>query len=70
MLKEGGTVRMVMDREGWWRTMNFPSSTMEMRWPIPGDGYSTTVFIDISITQCYSHFGGLRVTILISEAWL
>ena len=38
VLKEGGEMRTVMDKEGWWWRMNFPSSTMDTRWPIPGDG--------------------------------
>lgn len=46
VLNEGGDVSMAMVKElGWWRRMSLPSSTIEIRWPIPGDGYKTIVSI-------------------------
>jgi hypothetical protein len=36
---------METESEGWWLRMSLPGSTMEMRWPLPGDGYSTIVSI-------------------------
>lgn len=41
MLKDGVVVRMVMENEGWWLSMIFPSSTIDIRWPMPGAGYKT-----------------------------
>lgn len=34
-------VRMMMEKDGWWLRMSLPSSTIEIRCPIPGDGYMT-----------------------------
>ncbi|KAJ0470305.1 hypothetical protein HanIR_Chr14g0717271 [Helianthus annuus] len=31
-------MRMTTESEGWWVWMSFPISTMDTRWPIPGDG--------------------------------
>jgi hypothetical protein len=44
----GGVVTrmwMEIESDGWWLRMSLPSSTMEMRWPLPGDGYNTIVSI-------------------------
>lgn len=30
--------RMVTEKEWWWLRTCFPSSTMEARWPLPGEG--------------------------------
>ncbi|KAJ0533987.1 hypothetical protein HanRHA438_Chr09g0396121 [Helianthus annuus] len=38
-------VRTTMEKEGWCLVMSFPSSTIEMRWPIPGEGYKTIIAI-------------------------
>lgn len=37
-------MRIVMENEGLWVSMSFPSSTIGTRWLIPGDGYKTMVF--------------------------
>lgn len=43
MLKWKEGERMVMERDGEREMRSLPSSTMEIKCPIPGDGYSTTV---------------------------
>ncbi|KAJ8621566.1 hypothetical protein MRB53_030095 [Persea americana] len=51
VLKEAWVMRMVTEKGGLSSKMLFPSSTMEIRWPMPGDGYSTMVSsISISIS--------------------
>ncbi|XXG82127.1 hypothetical protein AAC387_Pa10g0140 [Persea americana] len=51
VLKGAWVMRMVMEKGGLSSKMLFPSSTMEIRWPMPGDGYSTMVSsISISIS--------------------
>lgn len=34
-----------MEKDGWWLRMSLPSSTIEIRCPIPGDGYMTIASI-------------------------
>ncbi|KAM0034291.1 hypothetical protein Hdeb2414_s0016g00495841 [Helianthus debilis subsp. tardiflorus] len=38
-------VRTTIEKEGWCLVISFPSSTIEMRWPIAGHGYKTIVVI-------------------------
>lgn len=49
VLKEGIRVSTIMLNEGWCLTISFPSSTIDMRWPIPGDGYRTIVVIALLV---------------------
>ena len=37
-------IRIVMLKEGLCLSMSLPSSTMEIRWPLPGKGYRTMAF--------------------------
>lgn len=34
-------MRILTDKEGYWVSKSFPSSTMAIRWPMAGDGYRT-----------------------------
>ena len=34
---------IVIEIEGWCSRICFPSSTIENKWPLPGDGYKTMV---------------------------
>lgn len=40
-------IRMVIEREGLWQRRSLPSSTIEIRWPMAGNGYNTTTSIDV-----------------------
>lgn len=50
-----GVMRMIIESEGWRVWMSFPSSTMETRCPIPGEGYRITVADSISVS-CLSMY--------------
>ena len=34
-------MRIVIEKLGWCLSISLPSSTMEIRWPLPGEGYRT-----------------------------
>jgi hypothetical protein len=36
-------IMIVIEIEGWCSRICFPSSTIENKWPLPGDGYKTMV---------------------------
>ena len=47
-LNGGVVMRMMTLKDGWWVRISLPNSTMDIRCPMPGDGYSTMVSIAFS----------------------